>query len=489
MYIAISLALLLFSLTATGQTTLRTNVAKDGVTWTFSQAIPVGQFVTGDYYAVGPVIITSISPAPQTSAPYKNGSVLNMPFRDGFSGFDQRLNDGDDESNWFNAAHRVAAPISLKPGDSLVSSISVDIVHSLPILFGGSNDKNASPVRTVAILTILGAPVAVDSFRPSYCDRSQSIYHADTLQRNLLPSLAPPTFAIAEAMPSMLSQFEAAFRRPWIDTDRFLFDVPGAYMPSYSQYVAFADSYAALLLTLDFPASQKVNLTNYFTQYGIDLFGCVKAGVTYSAFGGHGSGRKLPILFAGNLLNENAMKNVSANYPDRFGEDMQTVYVNGLPGKYTEAWQGANVIYGGHMGVRHDGSITDAAVFDGAGGPYEQLQPKAWPVTSGAQLGEEYRRCCTSNAWVGEALSASLLHLETTWNHPAFFDYVQRWMTEDDTQAVANIKAQSGFDYSMGWELQRQTHVFLQGRIAQPTFIDDMWRRYHQSGAVTPKPE
>ena len=36
--------------------------------------------------------------------------------------------------------------------------------------------------------------------------------------------------------------------------------------------------------------------------------------------------------------------------------------------------------------------------------------------------------------------------------HPAFFDYADRWMTEDDTQAVAAIKAQSGFDYSQDWE-------------------------------------
>ena len=45
------------------------------------------------------------------------------------------------------------------------------------------------------------------------------------------------------------------------------------------------------------------------------------------------------------------------------------------------------------------------------------------------------------------------------WNHPAFFDYVDRWMTEDDTQAVAEIKAQTGYDYSADWERQGQTHT------------------------------
>jgi hypothetical protein len=37
-------------------------------------------------------------------------------------------------------------------------------------------------------------------------------------------------------------------------------------------------------------------------------------------------------------------------------------------------------------------------------------------------------------------------------------------MTEDDTKAVAEIKAQSGFDYSVNWERQRQTVDWLDGQ-------------------------
>jgi len=56
--------------------------------------------------------------------------------------------------------------------------------------------------------------------------------------------------------------------------------------------------------------------------------------------------------------------------------------------------------------------------------------------------------------WIGEALAMHLLNAEGVWNHPAFFDYADRWMTEDDTQAIVAIKAQSGFDYSQDWERQ-----------------------------------
>jgi hypothetical protein len=452
------------------------SITKDGITWTFSQPVPVGQFVTGDYYVVGPVTITAIDPAPTASSPYENGSVLNLPTANGKSGFDSRLNDGTDESWWFDASLRSYPPITLKPGDALVSSISLAQIHLLPEVMRAS-EKSASPVRTVSVLTVLGAAASGDAFRPSYCDRHQTIYHADSLQRKLLPSLSPPTPSDSNAGTPTLAQFETWYRRPWIDTNPFLFDAPAEYMPSYGQHVAFADSYASLLLMLNFPADQKVNLTNYFVQYGIDLHGCLAAGVGWPAFGGHRSGRKLPIIFAGILLNDAHMKNVRAEYPNQFGEDMQTVYVNRIPPaeSYQKAWQGATVIYGGHYGVKTDGTPVSAGLY----GPYEQLQPANWPLLNGnEQLGEAYRRCCTSVSWVGEALAIHLLHAEGSWNYPAFFDYVDRWMTEDDTQAVAEIKAQTGFNYSAKCERQGQTRYWLQGEFPQYTFIDDMWKAY-----------
>ena len=457
---------------------MTTSITKDGITWTFSQAVSVGQFVNGDYYVVGPVTITAIDPAPTISSPYENGSVKNLPTANNKSGFDSRLNDGTDESWWFDPSVRVYPPIRLIPGDSLVSSISLAEIHSLPEVMRAT-DMSASPVATVSVLTVLSATPTADAFRPSYCDRSQTIYHANSLQRNLLPALTPPPPSDPNAGTPSLATFEGYYRRPWIDTNPFLFDAPAEYMPSYGQHIAFADSYASLLLLLNFPPDQKVNLTNYFVQYGIDLYGCVQAGYGWPAFGGHRSGRKLPIIVAGLLLNNSGMKNVSADYPNQFGEDMQTLYIKNLPpaGTFEQAWQGATVVYGGHYGVNADGVVVSPGLY----GPYEQLQPVNWPLLNGnEQLGEAYRRCCTSVSWVGEALTIHIMHAEDIWNYPAFFDYVDRWMSEDDTQAVAEIKAQTGFDYSANWERQGQTRYWLQGEFPQYTFIDDMWAAYRQ---------
>ena len=52
------------------------SVSQYGITWTFDRPGPVGRFLTGDYYVVGPVTIASISPEPANG---RNGSMLNPP--------------------------------------------------------------------------------------------------------------------------------------------------------------------------------------------------------------------------------------------------------------------------------------------------------------------------------------------------------------------------------------------------------------------------
>ena len=102
----------------------RTSVSKDGITWTFARPAPVGRFVTGDSYVVGPVTVTAISPAPANG---KNGSVKNVPAEDDETGFDSRT-----EANRYESDLSVRLPVSLAPGDWLVSSISLDRVGSSP---------------------------------------------------------------------------------------------------------------------------------------------------------------------------------------------------------------------------------------------------------------------------------------------------------------------------------------------------------------------
>ena len=385
---------------------LLSSVTKDGITWTFQAPARVGSFVNGDYYVVGPVTVVAISP-PATNG--RNGTMLNLRPNPPGSGFDSRI-----ESGRYLASMRSNPPIALRPGDMLASSISVETVGTIPAVMRPS-DATVSPVRTVSLLTCVTNPLPPDAFRPSYCGSARTIYYSRNLHREFLARLAPVT-----GTPT-LGQFEGYLRRPWIDTVEFGFDAPIEYMAGYGREVGRVVGHAALLLNLNFTAQQKEALLVYFTQYGIDLYGAVRAGHTgWRAYGGWGSGRKLPILFAGIMFQDAQMQSP----PGQFGDDQQTIIATGPP--YGPGWNGATALYAGHRG-------TNGESVSPGWGPYEHLQPSNWVN----QIGESYRRCCTSVAWVGQVVAVRIMGVTNTWNHPPLFAYVDRWMTEDDTEELA----------------------------------------------------
>jgi hypothetical protein len=59
-----------------------------------------------------------------------------------------------------------------------------------------------------------------------------------------------------------------------------------------------------------------------------------------------------------------------------------------------------------------------------------------------------------------------MLDAQGIWAHDAFFDYVDRWMTEDDTPFLPVILECTGEDYSGGWARQGQ---------AWDDFVEEMW--------------
>ena len=70
---------------------LQDSVSQYGITWKFDKKVPVGQFITGDYYVVGPVTVVGVSPAPAGEGrTFRNGSMLNPPVT-GYSAYDGRL--------------------------------------------------------------------------------------------------------------------------------------------------------------------------------------------------------------------------------------------------------------------------------------------------------------------------------------------------------------------------------------------------------------
>jgi hypothetical protein len=417
------------------------SVTRDGITWTFSKPAPVGRFITGDPYVVGPVKVVEITPKP---SPGRNGSVKNLPPVNGTTGFDDRT-----EADRYDASARAEPPVELSPGDSLVSSISESAETFGTRVRWLFPTHSSSPVRSISVLTAVATPQPPDAFRPSYAGHGP-IYRSRDLRREILPRLARVPGTDYDPEPT-LEEYADHFRRPWIDNLFFNFDAPAEYMPDYAREIVRAVGAGGLLLTLDYTPAQKEPLLVYLVQYGIDLHGLLRAGYPgWHAHGGHGSGRKFPIVLAGTMLGQDSMKVPVGN----FGEDMQTIYGPG--------WTGATALYAGHLGSGYGGEE----------GPYEHLQPRDWPGT----LGEGYRRCCTSSSWVGEALAGRLIPgVRLSWNHPAFFDYVDRWMTEDDTQALRTIREQLGDAAADSFGEAPQRRAF-------DDWITNMWRAYRASG-------
>lgn len=256
-----------------------------------------------------------------------------------------------------------------------------------------------------------------------------------------------------------------------MSTGFFSFDHPVENMPQYGLEYGRVAGIAALLLCTDLKPEEKEPLLINYVQVGIDLGSIARAGHPgWEAFGGHGSGRKIPIVFAGLLLGDDELANVNRSFPKvSFGEDEQTAY--------GPCYTGATVVFAGHRAIDARTGVARAG-----SGPYEHRHPKEWDgIAAGAsrrgdRMSESYRRCCTSVGWVAQALAMHLMKGQAAWGHDAFFDYVDRWMFEDDAEFVKTIKEAIGADYSANWARQGQ---------AWDAFVNEMWAK-HRSGPGMP---
>ena len=442
---------------------LREEVTQHDITWYFERKVRVGRFVNGDYYVAGPVRITRIEPAPGGG---RNGSMLNLrPSQNQYAAFDDRTS-----GRRYRAELGVEPPIELKPGDMLMSSKSAPKKRGHLCLFG--LERNISPVWSYSVLTCLEAPVAADAFRPGYCDRKLRLYYAGDLQWRRLHNLEH-----VEHTPE-IDRWAQLYRQPWLDLMGFCFNNAAEYQPQYAREIVRAEAFATLLLNLDFPKEKKRPLLINFVQHGIDLWSIIRDGENegWKANGGHGSGRKWAIVFGGMMLGDEEMACPSRSRPEvKFGQDMQTMY--------GDCWTGAEVVYAGHRGVWKGKPVAS----NPAQMPYEHLHPSKWayntfqyanrakPTTQ--YEGEVYRRTVNSPAWVGVALAGRIMHAEGYYAHDAFFDYVDRWMTEDDgplrEEIMRSIDAENtAHDF--------REQKFRAGR-SWDVFVKEMWDTYRKN--------
>jgi len=164
----------------------------------FDRPVKSGQFVTGDWWVVGPVTVARITPPPgpvsgetdlelglnrwgdtslKNDTRMRNGSAVVLQCG-GRHGYDSR-------SGSYSPELSLTLPYTLEPNRSLISTVSNT---SLPVpnfchKFMWSSEKTCECVlKAAAVLTCLAEEPPADAFRPPYAGTDKPLYRASDLK-------------------------------------------------------------------------------------------------------------------------------------------------------------------------------------------------------------------------------------------------------------------------------------------------------------------
>jgi hypothetical protein len=474
------------------------SLSQYGITWEFSEEVEYGTYANGDYWVVGPVDIVSIDPASDiVDSRVVHGSMLNPPGGLSVTGFDSGGGAYDDA---YNVAMGVTDnnPLQISSG-SLVSCIS------------DFDPDTYALIDTFAVLTVVASPPPAESFRPPYSGTDKvARFTFNDVDTSLLPTLSsvgsPPSFTTLESM----------IRRPYIDffpgwkLGDVLSNNHNGY--HYGRDLSVMMGAVALKLSCNYSLEQKRPLLVYMIQRGIDLYGIYtdyannNRTFPWGADGGHKSGRKLPVLFAGVMLDDQDMKGFGT-IPERIQEDDQTFHVSqtsvdGTTSGMTEQMKTdvqSNDIDVWNQFVSDYPTISsltgDWRTDPRAGGyhPYfsDNIGMPEWsggdrdnnlPYNYNRYWGHPYR-VLNGASWGGYALAARILIGASLWNHDAFFDYVHRYMAmtngDQDPFAVSlgypEVPGRPTLGQRDGWRSWNQDGRGYWGEV----MFDQYWDNYY----------
>jgi hypothetical protein len=431
-------------------------ITSNGVTWTLAETRQSGVFVNGDPWVLGPVTVTSITNSLNdpafTPKLGQNGSMLN-PGTDARQGYESSLRNYDAS---LNVALRDGRPVSSKnplplpTGSTLVSAVSwlyrseTEAEPGCP-RFDGATRTPRPDLRAAGILTVLAEAPPADAFRPAYVGSEKTIrFRTSALDYSKLPSLTLP----AEASAPAFSTLADAFAKTWLDhVNGWLGGHlhPSDHMPNYGRDMGRLVGDATLRLFTDASPRgknpDKDRLIIGLVQYGIDSAGIADNDGGWPADGGHGLGRKWPILLAGSLLNNAHLLN-AGRWPTRFQENEQTFYVSRAEVAITNGpeWKPdkrATLL-----------PYTDADIGKAEWG----IRHATVPQSDNAHFTATYREI-NGAIMPAFALAARAMGLKQAWNHDPFFDYCDRYMTWRLAEPPTHNRP-SGFLVAM-WDAHR----------------------------------
>lgn len=402
-------------------------ITRHAITWKFDKAYPTGKFANGDPWVVGPVKVVSIDPPSILEGERaRNGSMVN-PAAGEPHGYDSSKEAGKYASTYdpkLNVALGVSAssPLSLKPGSSLVSTVSHDESGKRPQLSDAS------------ILTVLDAPAPEGTFRPAPVGNDKSpLWNVSQIDWTKLKSLPAPSGA------PDLEKVAERIERPWLEQNPTWMGRsihPSNNQPDYGRDMSLLIGDALLLAHLDFPQAKKRDLVIRLIQYGIDVHGTARNGGIWVGYGGHNQGRKMPLIFAGLLLNDpSILAYADAKKHFIFQEDHQTWIID--QSDVGRALTGKD--------DRPRETYTSADIGMAEWGEQHSRQPNR----DGRNWDAYYRRNVGSST-LAHVLTARLMNAEEIWNWPPFFAYMDRYW-EIEKEVTSGTDALKPFHRSM-WE-------------------------------------
>lgn len=399
--------------------TTTTITSKEGISYGFINPVSFGQYLTGDYWVIGPVLVSSISPSTtlRSDGTAKNGSmVASQLTNNSYQGFDEATLFQFPYLSSLNVANyiSVSSPMILNCGDRLLSVSSGD---SFPT------------IRVASVLTCVSAEVDSTYFRPGYTDSTADGINGDYFASSYsgIVSNFDLTTYLTKTEPSgplVASSVSSFWFDPFVGANaRFL--RPANSMPTDDALIAAIISDAALSLNYyNSNNYNKLNVAKYLTQIGIDEFSnLVNLGSRWSEIGPQGSAKKFLMLFAGLMLNNQDMLNVGFDYPvsylgvNAFPEDNQTFFVSSISSTI-------NYGYGGY-------SASDVGIPEWGLMHWEdpQFDNKEWVNTS--SYGTDFRRFFSMKNWVGYIMAAKIMGLQYYWNHEPLFYYFNRYFAKE----------------------------------------------------------
>lgn len=435
-----------------------TSVSQYGVTFTFDRSYEVGQYANGDFWVVGPILITAVSPVAEISR--ISNSLTNAVCSGNSAGVARcvdwcatnsvsphsaqcggpargygvcncdRIRHGwqlnplpvdrqafDDRAGLPDITLAPNLPAIVPPGTSVVKAISRNPESTC----NADNLNSISCLKTAVVLTVLASVPPSggrQQFRPPYVGTNKAVYTTSQLRTTLLPSFAP-----VSNTPTLSWVYER-YRRVQLD------HLPGATgrathpidnMPDYGGDLGANNGDAGLRLLLNDPLNladpnnEKAKGLIAFVQYGIDIYHMALNGYVWSGGGGYRPGQRLPMAFAAVLLGEAEMKDNVKNY-SFFDEDQGVL-----------RGHGGTALFGFIESLNEESYWR--VVADWNAGNRTLPDPYGY-IDGGHYPGSGYQYCCISQPFKGQLLARELMpSLKEAWDDLEIQEYVDRWVT------------------------------------------------------------